>query len=305
MPSKQFINFRQQSPGGGMPGLESNIPQPGTKDASGKWIIPAMPPDYTLVMPPLPEGFTGGLITINNVRGIRVSAPDVKKGRVLMYLHGGGFTIGSAAWSIPFLLHTVRTLNIECYSIEYSLAPKYKFPTQINECLAFYKGLLERGYDKIVIGGESAGASLSIAVTHYIRDNNLQPPIAVIALSGVGDMGSEKELYKYDFLSEMSGVILKAYAGDTDAKNPYLSPLYGNFKGFSPLLLQAGGAESFAAEAVHLAEAAARADVDVLLHIWKDMGHTFALEFGKYPEADAAMQEIMKFIEDRIELEYK
>jgi len=301
MPSEQFKRFMQQNPGGGgMPGL-ANMPGQGTKNESGEWMVPTMPADYKLVMPPLPEGFTGGEVIINGVRGIRVSAPDVKKGQVFMYVHGGGFTIGSAAWSLPFLLYTVRTLRIECYSIEYSLAPKSKFPTQINECLAFYKGLLEKGYKKIVIGGESAGAGLSISVAHCIKDNKLPLPVAVIAMSGIGDMSTKKELYKRDFMSEMGDVIKKVYAGDADLKNPYLSPIYGDFKGYPPLLLQAGGSESLAAESVRLAEAAARADVDVLLHIWKDMGHTFALEFGKYPEADSAMQEIVSFIKDKME----
>lgn len=301
MPSEQFKKFIQQQPaGGGMPGMEG-MPGPGMKDEPGEWILPTMPAGFKPVMPPIPEGFTGEEVVVNGVKGVRVSAPDVKPGQVFMHIHGGGFTIGSATFGVPFMLQIVKALRIECYSVEYSLAPEYKFPTPINECLAFYQGLLEKGYEKIVVGGESAGANLSISVTHCIKDNNLRLPVAVIALSPSADMGSDKELYKDDFMSGMIDVIIDAYAGGADLKDPYLSPVYGDFKGYPPLLLQAGGAESLASESVRLAEAAAKADVEVLLHIWKDMGHCFAQDFGNYPEADAAMREILDFISDKIE----
>jgi len=301
MPSEQYKKFMLENQmGGGMPGLE-NMPEPGTKDESGEWIIPIMPESYKLVLPDIPEGFTGEEVTVNGIKGVRISAPDVKKDVVYLHIHGGGFTIGSAAWTVPFLLHFVKMLKIECYSVEYSLAPKYKFPVQINECLAFYKGLLEKGYRKIVIGGESAGGNLSIALTHCIKDNDLRLPAAVIAISPAGNMSPDRVLYKSDFMSEMGPVIVAAYAGSADVKNPYLSPVYGDFQGFPPLLLQAGGSESLAAESVHLAEAAAKADVEVLLHVWKDMGHCFVQQFGNFPEADSAMQEILNFIQDKLE----
>lgn len=300
MPSEQFKKFKQQNPMFGMPGME-NMPGPGTKNESGEWIVPTMPEGFKPVMPPIPEGFTGEEVVVNGINGVRVSAPNVKKGQVFMHIHGGGFTIGSAMFGVPLMLHLVEKLQIECYSVEYSLAPKYKFPAQINECLAFYKGLLEKGYEKIVIGGESAGGNLSIAITHCIKDNNLPLPVAVVAISPAADMSPDRVLYKSDFMSEMGDVIAKAYAGDADLKSPYLSPVYGDFQGFPPLLLQAGGDETLAAESVHLAEAAAKANVDVLLHVWKDMGHCFVQEFGNYPEADSAMQEIINFIKEKLE----
>lgn len=301
MPSEQFKKFMEQMPdGGGMPGMEG-MPGPGAKDKSGEYIIPTMPEGFKPVMPPIPEGFIGEEFEVNGIKGVRVSGPDVKNGQVFMHIHGGGFTIGSAYFGVPFMLYIVEKLKMECYSVEYSLAPKHKFPTQINECLAFYKGLVEKGYEKIVIGGESAGGALSISLTHCIKDNNLPLPAAVIALSPPGEMGGLKEVYKRDFMSDMVHQIAEAYAGDADLKHPYLSPVYGDFKDFPPLLLQAGGDESLASQSVCLAEAAAKADVDVLLHVWKYMGHCFAQQFGNFPEADSAMEEITNFIRDRIE----
>ena len=300
MPSEQFKKFKEKNPGIGMPGIE-NMPPPGTKDESGEWILPVMPEGFKPVIPPIPQGYNAEEITINGIKGTRISVPQPKREQVFMHIHGGGFTIGSAVFGIPFMLYIAKELGIECYSVDYSLAPKHKFPVQINECLNFYRGLLDMGYTKIIIGGESAGGNLSIAVTHCIKDNNLPLPVAVVALSPPVDMSPNREMFKSDFMSGMGEVILRAYAGDADLKNPYLSPLYGDFHGFPPLLLQAGGEESLAADSVRLAEAVARADAEVLLHIWKGMGHCFAQEFGNYPEADAGMREIINFIRDKIE----
>jgi len=294
MPSEQFKIYKQQNPmGGGMPGMEKP-PEPGQ--------MPTMPEGFKMVLPHIPEGFQGELVEVNGIKGVRISAPDVKKGRVFMHIHGGGFTSGSAVFGVPFMLYLVKALGIECYSVEYSLAPKHKFPTQINECLAFYKGLLDKGYEKTIIGGESAGAGLSLSVTHCIKDNSLRLPAAVIALSPAADLAfPAAEIYKPDPMVDMMPVIAEAYAGNADLKNPYVSPAYGDFNGFPPLLLQAGSNESLAAQSVYLAKAAAKADVEVLLHFWKDMGHCFAQEFGNYPEADSAMLEIVNFIKDKLE----
>ena len=123
MPSEQFKRFMQQNPtGGGMPGME-NMPGPGMKTESGELIVPTMPEGFKPVIPPIPEDFVGEEVVVNDIKGIRVSAQNVKKGQAFMHIHGGGFTIGSAVFGVPFMLHIVKMLQIECYSVEYSLAP--------------------------------------------------------------------------------------------------------------------------------------------------------------------------------------
>jgi epsilon-lactone hydrolase len=304
MPSQQNIRFMQQHPmGGGMPGMK-DLPGPGARTPSGKIIIPTLPEGFKPEIPAVPRGFTCQEVTVNGVKGLRVSTAKVKKGLAFMHIHGGGFTFGSAVGGVPLLVHLAETLQMEGYSIEYHLAPRYKFPVPIDECVAFYQGLLDQGFQKIVIGGESAGGTLSIAVTLCLKDRHCRLPVAVVALSPIGNIAFHRnKLYKRDMFTESGPLIIKAYAAKADLKNPYLSPVYGDFKGYPPLLIQAGGDESLAGEAVHLAEAAARNDNEVVLHIWKEMGHAFALQFGSYPEADAAMQEITCFIHDKLELE--
>jgi acetyl esterase/lipase len=280
-----------------------DIPGPGRRNESGELILPTIPEGFKPELPVVPDGYTCQEVTINGIQGIRVTSPKVKKGLAFMHIHGGGFTIGSAVGGVPLLLHLAETLQMEGYSVEYSLAPRYQFPLQIDECAAFYKGLLDKGYEKIIIGGESAGGSLSIAVTLCLKDRNYRLPVAVIALSPIGDIEFYKnKLYKRDIFVESGPMIIKAYAGKADLKHPYLSPVYGNYRDYPPLLIQAGGNESLAGDAVRLAAAAAGDNAEVLLHVWKDMGHTFAMEFGNYPEADAAMREIISFIQDKLAL---
>jgi epsilon-lactone hydrolase len=295
MPSEQFKKYMQENPGG--------MPTPEMFSADGELKLPVMPEEFKMTVPEVPAEYSCEEVNINGIKGLRVSSSDVKSGQAYFHIHPGGFTMGTAAATVPLMVHIVKTLQIDCYSIEYSLAPKHKFPVQVNECLAFYRGLLDKGYKKIIISGESAGGNLSIAVTHYIKDEKLPLPAAVVALSPIGDLSYYKrEVYKPDFFIEIGPLIKEAYAPDADAENPYHSPVYGDFTNFPPLLLQAGGAESLAAESVRLAEAAARDDAEVLLHVWKDMRHAFAAHFGNYPEADAAMLEITNFVMDKLEL---
>jgi len=295
MPSEQFKKFIEQNPMG-IPGRKNT-----SDEDTAEFKVPVMPEGFVVPVPEVPAGYSCDEVVINGVKGLRVSAAAVQQGRAYMHIHGGGYTLGAAAHSVPFLVHIVEALQIECYSVEYGLAPKYQFPVQLNECLNFYQGLLDKGFSKIAVGGDSAGGNLSIAMTHYAGDKNIPLPVAVVALSPVGDFSyTQKDLYKKDHFADVRQVVKDAYAPGVDIKDPYLSPINGDFSGFPPLLLEAGGAESMAADCVHLAEKAAQADVDVMLHIWKDMGHTFPLQFGSYPEADSAALEITNFIKDKM-----
>jgi acetyl esterase/lipase len=174
----------------------------------------------------------------------------------------------------------------------------------VNQLISFYEGLLAMGYKHIIIGGESAGATFSIIVALALKDKGVRLPEAVIALSPLDDMRyDKKELFREDdMFTDMNDKIVEAYCPGSDLEDPYISPIYGDFHGFPPLLIQEGGAEVLAAGGVRLAYAAARDDAEVLLHVWKGMGHTFALQFDDFTEAASAMTEVVSFTRDKLEL---
>ncbi len=304
MPSKEFLDFQSQIPTmppiGDLPGgpIQENIPP-----EFASLGVPILPPDYTSPEPVIPSDFFGGKTEVNGVPGLHVMRGDVRAGCAHLYIHGGGFTIGSAMTSGEFLAYFLEKTGLEGYAVEYRLALYHPFPAAITDCLEFYQGLLNMGYDRIVVGGESAGASLTLGLVHALKMENLPLPAAIWCSSPVDDISyGERETYKTDMFTECSEGVRKAYAPDGDLKDPRISPIYGDFSGFPPMFIQAGGAESLVAGTVRLVTAAAKADNEVLLHIGKGMPHTFAMDYQHYPEANNAMNEFTTFINNILDV---
>ena len=325
MPSKEFIAFQSNVPtappmpggpaapdmqggpnaypganGGMPPSANPNAPGP---DMMGGMGVPMMPPDYVPPEPEIPEGVTGEKVTMNGVLGLHITKPGVREKCAMMYIHGGGYTIGSAMTAGPLLKLFAEKAGLEGYSVEYGLAPYHPFPEGIEDCVNFYMGLKEAGYEKIIVGGESAGAGLTLAVALALRDRGLPLPTALWCSSPIDDIVlTRQEVYKKDFLSDSSEKILNVYAPGQDGKDPLMSPIYGDFTGLPPMIIQTGGGESLAAGGVRLAEKAARANVEVILHFGQDMPHTFAMDYEHYPEAAFAMDEIIRFVVARLDI---
>jgi acetyl esterase/lipase len=233
-----------------------------------------------------------------------VTQDGVREKCALLYLHGGGFTIGSAMTSAPLLKLFADKCGLEGYGVEYRLAPWHPFPAGLQDCVDFYKGLLDMGYEHIVVGGESAGASLTLALALSLKDQGLRLPEVLWCSSPVDDMEwFQKELYTRDFLAESSEKVLAAYAPNTDPKDPLLSPIYGDFTGLPPMVIQTGGGESLSAGGLRLATKAAKANVEVQLHFGASMPRTFAMDYQHYPEAAMAMEEILTFINGRLAIQ--
>lgn len=310
MASKEFLAFQSNiptaPPTGDNPSFNPGGPvQGGPNNYPGADLgVPMFPKDYVAPEPELPEGTTGGKVTVNGVPGLHLTMPGVREKCAFLYLHGGGFTIGSAMTGGPLLKLFAKRLGLEGYGVEYRLAPWHPFPAGVEDCVKFYEGLLDMGYEHIVVGGESAGAALTLSVALAAKARGLKLPAVLWCSSPVDDVEwYRKELYTHDFLSESSDKVQKAYAPDADPKDPLLSPIYGDFAGFPPMVIQTGGGESLSAGAVRLAAKAARANVEVLFHFGQDMPHTFAMDYNYYPEAKMAMEEILTFIQGRLEIQ--
>ena len=310
MPSKEFHAFQKNIPNapptGDNPSFNPGGPvQGGPNSYPGADLgVPMFPKDYEAPEPELPQGATGGKVMINGVPGLHLTMPGVRKKCAMMYIHGGGFTIGSAMTGGPLMKYFAEKTGLEGYAVEYGLAPWHPFPEGVEDCVRFYAGLLDMGYEHIVVGGESAGAALTLSLALAAKERGLKLPAVLWCSSPVDDVEWYKqELYTHDFLSDSSDAVQKAYAPDADPRDPLLSPIYGDFTGMPPMVLQTGGGESLSAGVVRLAAKAARANVEVQLHFGKDMPHTFAMDYHYYPEAKMAMEEIVAFINGRLAIQ--
>lgn len=266
---------------------------------------PTLPDDFRAPVPELPAGYTGGEVFVGGVRGLHMTRPGVRAKCCMMHIHGGGFTIGTAMDAVDVLAELSRQTGLECYSVDYRLAPKYRHPIMLDDCVAFYKGLLELGYEQIFVGGESAGALLSITTTLRLRDEGVCLPAGIWCSSPPGDANyAGEELFVEDMFSNVGGDVFSIYTNPgQDIRDPYLSPVYADFTGFPPTLLQAGSAESLGASVARLVYPMCKANVDLTFRFGKGMEHTYCMYFGQFPEATQAMRDICNFINDTLDLD--
>ncbi|MGH7916801.1 MAG: alpha/beta hydrolase, partial [Candidatus Binataceae bacterium] len=207
--------------------------------------------------------------------------PNAANDRVVLYLHGGGYVMGSINTHRAMIARIARAANARGLALTYRLAPEHPFPGALDDSVAGYKWLLAQGYKpgKIVIAGDSAGGGLALAALLAIRDGGTPQPAAGILISPWNDLDgsgdSVKTRAERDPSVDQPGLsrMAKMYAGGADPKNPLLSPLHADFHGLPPLLMQVGDAEVLLDDSTRVAERAKAAGVKVDLEVWDDMVH--------------------------------
>jgi acetyl esterase/lipase len=227
---------------------------------------------------------------------------------VILYLHGGAYTAGSCASHRNAVSHIARAAGIRLLLPEYRLAPEHPFPAALEDGLAAWRWLLERGMrpEKVILAGDSAGGGLALAVMVAARDEGLPLPGAASLISAWTDLaatgGSLKSRNDKDpwFDADEIAPMARNYHQETDPKNPLVSPLYAALDGLPPLMLQVGDHEVLLSDTTRVAEKAREAGVDVTLRVWPGMWHVWHFFVGRMPEAKQAILEMAAFIEARM-----
>lgn len=249
-----------------------------------------------------PEDVTYKSDNVGGVDAIWAYPIGCDKSKVLVYTHGGGFAVGSSTSHRKLAGHMAKALGVSSLVLDYRRSPENPFPAQIEDTVAVYKALLASGFKAQNIGtiGDSAGGNLSIASVLKFRDLGLELPAFVIAFSPWLDMeltggtlvsnAKTEALVSKEILQAMVGM----YIGDDAAKarNPLANPLHADYKGFPPLYINAGGAETLLDDARRLHERASAAGVNVTLSIVDGMQHVFPFLAGRAPEADEEIRKI-------------
>lgn len=228
-------------------------------------------------------------------------------GKVLVYTHGGAYTFGSTNSTLGAPSLVANETGLRVISVNYTVAPFSKWNQTTNEVISVIQALMEQGYsleDDIAMFGESAGGGLVAGSVLKMRDRGLGMPSSVVLwspwldLTGRGDtyitLKNEDLFLSYDsFLENASG----AYAAPADQKNPYVSPVYGNFsKGFPPALIQGGTREIFLSDFVRLYQALDQANIPVKLDIYEGMPHVHQFLY-KTPESKIALSKMNNFLQ--------
>lgn len=230
-------------------------------------------------------------------------------GRVLVYCHGGGYTMGSAASTLYNSLLVSDYTGFRVVSIDYTVAPQAKWQEITDQVIAVLNGLQQEGYtpENIGIYGDSAGGGLAAGAVLKMRDRGLSMPGAVVLWSPWSDITASGEtlttLRDGDPLLSMKTLKASAdaYADTQDQKHPYVSPVYGDYsKGFPPTLIQGGTREIFLSHMVRHYQAIESVGQDATLDLYEGMIHVFQPMVPQSPESKLALKKMKVFLEQSL-----
>ena len=257
---------------------------------------------------PIPDDVLVTEVDAGGVPAHWLAAPGAGAGRVLLFLHGGGFVFGSLRRDGELAARLGRAGGMRVLFPEYRLAPEHHFPAAIDDVLAAWRWLrtgqgLSAG--SMAVAGASAGGGLAVALLVATRDAGEALPAAAVLMSPTVDLTSSgasmTERADQDPIS--TPAMLRQFAADylagADPKTPLASPLFASLTGLPPLLIQEGTADVLLSDSERLAKAAAQAGVDVTLQIGEGLPHVYQLLLGT-PEAAQATEQAGKFLRARV-----
>jgi epsilon-lactone hydrolase len=230
-------------------------------------------------------------------------------GKVLIYLHGGGYTLLGANSTLGYAVPVANSTGLRVVSVDYSLAPSSKWNQTTDEVISVVQALREQGYslDDIGMFGDSAGGGLVAGSVLKMRDEGIGMPAALVLWSPLTDVTGIGDTYYTlrdadPFLNGGLEKLADAYANPSDQRNPYVSPVYGNFTtGFPPTLIQGGTKEILLSDFVRLHQALDQANIPVKLDIYEGMPHDFQLFLYNTTESDIALSKTNDFFKEYLD----
>lgn len=231
---------------------------------------------------------------------------DWKLPGIVLQLHGGGYygRMHNTYRDMAGLYNEISK-GYDVLSVDYRVAPEHPYPAALEDALAAYQWIMERGYplEKLIVAGDSAGGGLALALCLYLRDHDIPLPAGIITMSAWTDLTKSGESYQENFdIDPIFGgtmdslVYQEGYYKDSNPEIPYISPVNGDYHGFPPMLMQVGEYEMLLSDTKTVARHAMDAGVIVKEHIYPGMFHVFQMGLLLYPEAKEAWIEVGRFI---------
>lgn len=231
----------------------------------------------------LPAGCRHEPHRLGGVRAERVLPLKTQPGRTLLYLHGGGYTSGSPRSHRPMVARIAEAAQATAIVPDYRLGPEHRFPAAVEDALAAYRALIEGGTqpERMIVAGDSAGGGLAMALALALKREGLPQPAGWFVISPWADLTQSGTSYRTkadtDPMISKAGLdqSAAAYLGGLDPRDPLASPIFGDFEGVAPVLIQTGSEEALLSDSVALADVLGQARVEVRLEMWPEMIHVF------------------------------
>ncbi len=255
----------------------------------------------------IPKTMLAEKINIDEIHSEWLVPAGASHEKVILYLHGGGYVTGCIEDHRMLCGLLATATGVKVLIPEYRLAPENPFPAALDDALKIYQWLLAQGTSSanIIIAGDSAGGGLSVATVLALKDKNVSLPAAVLCLSPWVDLTLKNQshitkvkaeaLLRTDVLREWA----LCYTDESNLTNPLVSPIFADFHGFPPLLIQVGSEEILFGDSVLLAEKAKADGADVTLKIWDGMWHVWQALGGLLPENKKTFEEIGQFVRNQ------
>lgn len=254
-----------------------------------------------------PAGYEYEIIEKKHLKMEYLRPVGVVTGRVILQLHGGGYIGPMKNIYRRFAVrYSKLSYGGDVLTIDYRVAPEYPYPAALEDAVAAYEWLMkEKGYDprRIVVAGDSAGGGLGLALALYLKNHDRPLPGGLITMSGWTDLTNSGESYvsNYEidplFGNSTDNMLYNSdYIGHADPKDPYVSPLFGDFKGFPPVLMQVGSYEVLLSDTLTVAEKLKKAGVKHRVSVYEGMFHVFQMGLDLIPESQEAWEEVEDFL---------
>ncbi|MDX1518186.1 MAG: alpha/beta hydrolase [Woeseiaceae bacterium] len=232
-------------------------------------------------------------------------APDDS---VLLYWHGGAYLVGSIRSHRPLVSHIANAAGVQAVIPEYRLAPEHRFPAAVDDAVRAYRQLLEDGNDasRIVVGGDSAGGGLTVAMLLSLRDADVPLPRACFLLSPWLDLTGSGESMRtragHDPLFKPHDMphVVGQYCDEQELRLPLVSPVFADVHGLPPTLIQVGEDEILLSDSERYAEKLRAAGVEAELDVWPGMWHVWQMFVRLMPESRLANIKLGHFVRDRL-----
>lgn len=255
-----------------------------------------------------PDHLEAERIHMENFEMEKLTWKDSTSRWVVLHLHGGGY-VGAMRKHYKQMagLYSEVGGGATVITVDYRVAPEHTFPAALEDALAAYEWILDQGYsnDQIILAGDSAGGGLAMALVHALKASWRKLPAGIVAMSPWTDVtcsgSSYKDNYEIDpvFGNERSELVFEnPYVGDADPRDPRISPLFGDFYGFPPMLIQVGTDEMLLSDSISVAEKAKSAGVKVRLSVYNGMFHVFQMAGTIMDESKQAWAEVKRFFEE-------
>ncbi|MCA0405176.1 MAG: alpha/beta hydrolase [Proteobacteria bacterium] len=281
-------------------------------ETTSRWAAGATLDEIRAGFVQLLRGPTPGEVDEVEFAGMRATwthPPERKTAGIVLYLHGGGFQIGSPASHKSLICRLAAAAGVSILTPNYRLAPEHRFPAQVEDGLHVYKVLMAAGHspEKIAIAGDSAGGNLALVLAQQARDLGLGQPAALALISPWLDLTLRGESYtsraEKDIFSKPEALraMARTYIGKGgDAAHPLANPLEASLANLPPMLVHAGDFDITLDDSTLLKARADAAGAACTLKVWPEMYHHFQV-FAELPEAQESIEEIGAFLRQALQ----